>query len=113
MPSSNYGLRYAQTAEPALDEASAPSLEIRTILEEFDQVFETPTTLPPARQWDHHIHLPATSKPVNVRPYRYPYFQKEEIEKQVLDMLNQGLIRHSTSPFSSPVLLVRKKDGSF
>ncbi|KAL6320971.1 hypothetical protein AAG906_010780 [Vitis piasezkii] len=48
-----------------------------------------------------------------MKPYRYAYFQKAEIEKQVRDMLKLGLIRASTSPFSSPVLLVKKKDGTW
>ena len=50
--------------------------------------------------------------PVNVRAYRYPPSLKDEIEKQVQAMLAQGLIQPSTLPFSSPVLLVRKKDGT-
>ena len=86
---------------------------ISAILARHQAVFRLPSGLPPARKFDHRIHLLPNSKPVNVRPYRYPYFQKNEIEKQVQDMLDQGVIQHSHSPFSSPVLLVRKKDGTF
>jgi hypothetical protein len=48
-----------------------------------------------------------------VRPYRYPYFQKEETEKTMAELLVLGVIKHSQSPFSSLVLLVRKADGSW
>lgn len=51
--------------------------------------------------------------PVDVWPYRYPHYQKCEIELQVEAMLQKGLIQPSTNPFSSPVLLVRKHDGSW
>ncbi|KHN11073.1 Retrovirus-related Pol polyprotein from transposon 17.6, partial [Glycine soja] len=40
-------------------------------------------------------------------------FQKQEIERQVEDLLRREFIRPSRSPYSSPVLLVRKKDGSW
>jgi hypothetical protein len=51
--------------------------------------------------------------PVQVRPYRYPPSVKDEIEHQVAKMLQSGIIQPSTSPFSSAVLLVKKKDGAF
>jgi len=83
------------------------------LLQQFSALFQEPQGLPPVRDTDHHIHLIPQSTPVNVRPYRYPHYQKNEIETQVNLMLHKGLIQPSTSPFSSPVLLVRKQDGSW
>jgi hypothetical protein len=53
------------------------------------------------------------AQPVNVRPYKYPYYQKTEIERMVNELLHAGFIRPNHSPFSSLVLLVRKADGDW
>lgn len=90
----------------------ASQAAIQQLLLQFRDVFGTPTSLPPTRPHDHHINLQPGSVPVNVRPYRYPYFQKAEIEKAITELQSSGFIRPSASPFSSPVLLVKKKDGS-
>lgn len=87
--------------------------ELTQILTKYSSLFQTPTTLPPSRNTNHAIHLLPNSNPINVRPYRYPYFQKQEIETQVASMLQNGIIRPNTSPFSSPVLLVKKRDGTW
>ncbi|WVZ03423.1 hypothetical protein V8G54_024229 [Vigna mungo] len=87
--------------------------QIATLLHKYSQLFPKPTSLPPSRSMDHQIHLLPNSSPVSVRPYRYPHFQKAEIEKQIEEMLYDGMIQHSHSPFSSLVLLVKKKDGSW
>ncbi|KAL6311349.1 hypothetical protein AAG906_025635 [Vitis piasezkii] len=75
-------------------------LDMQTLIEAFTAIFEKPQQLPPVCEIDHCIPLKKGTKPINVRPYRYAYFQKAEIEKQVLDMLKLGLIRPSTNPFS-------------
>lgn len=86
---------------------------IQNILNKFPTIFSQPKSLPPHRSQDHHIHLLPGSSPVNVKPYRYPHCHKETMTKMIKEMLENGTIRPSTSPFSSPVLLVRKKDGSW
>ena len=52
-------------------------------------------TLPPTRNHDHEIHLIPRSVPPNIRPYKYPYDQKSEIERMVEEMLEAGIIRPS------------------
>jgi hypothetical protein len=88
------------------------SIAIQNILADFPEVMEAPMSLPPTRAYDHQIILQENKGPVNVRPYRYAHFQKNEIERQIFEMLMSGLIRPSTSPFSSPILLV-KKNGTW
>ena len=60
---------------------------IQNLLLEYADVFEEPKTLSPHRQLDHEIHLLPNAAPVNIRPYRYPHFQKNDIEKQIAEML--------------------------
>jgi hypothetical protein len=85
--------------------------ELAILLHTYKEVFRTPSGLPPPRDHNHEIHLKEGTQPVKVKPYRYPHSQKEEIEKMVQDMLQQGIIRPSNSPFSAPIILLKKKDG--
>jgi hypothetical protein len=45
-------------------------------------------------------------------PYRHPRRFKDEIEKEIKELLAMGHIRPSNNPFSSSVVLVLKKDGT-
>ena len=51
--------------------------------------------------------------PVKQRQYRLPQSLKPLVQQQVQGMLQNGIITPSASPWSSPVILVRKKNGSY
>eukprot|EP00253_Pinus_taeda_P008230 PITA_08230 len=92
---------------------SSISPYLKKVLDNHSKVFETPKGLPPMCDHDHAIHLIPGSVPPNIRPYRYPYAQKSEIERMVAKMPEAGIIQLSQSSFSAPVVLVHKKDGSW
>jgi hypothetical protein len=87
--------------------------EFAQLLQDFQSVFTPLAGYPPQRECEHDIPLLPGATPVSVRPYRYPPAVKDEIERQIADMLSSGIVQHSHSPFSSSVLLVKKKDGTF
>jgi len=61
--------------------------DIQHLIEEFSELFQEPTELPPRRQCNHHIPLVPGAPPVVVRQYHYKPTLKDEIEKQVSEML--------------------------
>lgn len=109
-------LTFQPSQPPTHDKTPPPTATdpaVANLLSEFPSVFLKPHGLPPSRPHDHHIPLLPNTPPVNVKPYRYPHSQKDAMTTLIRDMLQDGTIIPSTSPFSSPVLLVRKKDGTW
>lgn len=100
------------TTEEATFNSPVPEI-VQQVIDAFPDVFGEPTGLPPRRPCDHCIPLIPGAQPVTVRPYRHKPEHKDEIEKQVMEMLKAGIIQRSSSPFSSPVILVKKKDGTW
>jgi hypothetical protein len=89
-------------------------LDLQSILSHHHVVFTTPYDLPPSHGvHDHSIPLISGSLPPNVRPYCHPFAQKNEIEKIVHELLEVGVIHLSTSPYSSYVVMVLKKQGTW
>ena len=70
----------------AIQATKTPSVpqDLQAIISKHPLVFSTPQGLPPSRGvHDHSIPLFPRSLPPNIRPYRHPFAQKNEIEKMV------------------------------
>ena len=79
--------------------------EFMDLANEFQSLFtEAPGTTNLAQ---HHIKL-TSDQPVRSRPYPVPYSLRESL-KDITDMMNMGVIRESSSPYASPVVVVKKK----
>lgn len=86
------------------------SEQAEKLMEEFIELVKESKGLPSERPgFDHAITLHEGSNLVNIRPYRYPAMQKIVIEELISEMLERGMIHTSSSPFVSPVVLIRKK----
>lgn len=53
-----------------------------------------------------------SAQPIKQRPRQLPFHMQTEVDKHVDDMMKRNVIEESTSPWSSPVVLVKKKDGT-
>jgi hypothetical protein len=82
------------------------------LLAEFGDVFSKGThDLGKTSLTTHKIDT-GTGKPIKLQPRRLPIAKKEEADQMVQDMYNQGVVEPSGSPWSTPVVLVKKKYGT-
>ena len=86
--------------------------EIHKLLSEFSDIFSTgPHDLGRTDMVQHHIHT-GEAAPIRQQPRRLPLCKREEAERAIKEMKELDVIEPSTSPWSSPIVLVSKKDGS-
>jgi hypothetical protein len=89
-------------------------LDLQYILYKNQAIFSTPHGLPPSSGFhDHFIPLVPGSVPPNVLPYCHPFDYKNEIERNVQELLEAGFIHPITNPYSSHVVMVLKKEGTW
>lgn len=85
--------------------------QLQKLVNEYRDIFAlSPNDLGRTNLVEHTIHT-GDSPPIRLRPYRVPEAQKHRIEKCIDEMLEQGVIRPS-SPWASPVVLVKKPDNT-
>ena len=105
----------SSTGEPAVpiqdiapDLATDQQQQMQQTMDQFPAVFQAKpgrTTLT-----EHEIHV-GDSAPIRQKPYRIPYSRREVVKRELGEMMEAGVIRPSTSPWASPIVLVEKKDG--
>jgi hypothetical protein len=87
--------------------------EILKLINEFRDCFALDTReLGKPNVTDMHIRL-HDDVPVTYRPYRLAYSERKIVRDIVQDLMDNGIVRESESPYSSPILLVKKKSGEY
>jgi len=81
------------------------------LINEFHDVFSEEIIAGNCEIGEHVINL-QDSFPIKQVPRRIPIYMREEINKIIMDMKNRGVIGESKSPWMSPTVLVKKKDGT-
>ncbi|GJY87325.1 putative nucleotidyltransferase, ribonuclease H [Tanacetum coccineum] len=90
-----------------------PHLESHPVVRNFPDVFldELPG-LPPEREVEFTIELIPGAQPISKAPYRMAPVELKELKDQLQELLERGFIRPSVSLWGTPVLFLKKKDGS-
>ena len=88
--------------------------KVQAVLSEFQDVFAT--VLPSGVPADRGAFETSSLEPDAVPPfkpiYRLSPMERQEVERQLAELLEKGLIEPSLSPYGAPILFVAKKDGS-
>ena len=83
-------------------------IKLAQLLSEFSDVFND--KLDTCNVTSHKINT-GRNTPIKQRPRRLPHAYRDEADQQIQEMLANGIITPSVSPWSSPIVLVRKKNG--
>ncbi|GBM78488.1 hypothetical protein AVEN_176818-1 [Araneus ventricosus] len=85
---------------------------VRELFQEFHNLFSTSDSdLGLCNMTQHRINT-GNHPLIKQYPRRLPLAKKEEAELLVKDMVDNGIIEESSGPWASPIVLVKKKDGS-
>nr|GEV33891.1 putative reverse transcriptase domain-containing protein [Tanacetum cinerariifolium] len=109
-----FGLLAHVTTKETEDKSKEKRLKDVPIVQDFPEVF--PEDLPGlllTRQVKFQIDLILGVAPVARAPYLLAPFEMKELSDQLKELSDKGFIRPISSPWGAPVLLVKKKDGSF
>ena len=94
---------------PDLSHLESPGKELFSrLLTEYRDVFSPPDLIGCTLNVEHTIQT-GEARPVAKRPYPVPFHQRPVVRQHLDEMLRNGIIEPSSSPWSAPVVLVKKK----
>ena len=86
--------------------------KLKSLIDEYNDVFAIdPMEVGRTDLVQHRIDTGGQT-PLRQPPRRIPFSLRAKVEKMVQEMLDTGIIEHSSSPWASPIVLVSKQDGS-
>ncbi len=97
---------------PSPNLSSEENTKLNSLLEEYSDVFATSNLDLGRTSIIQHKIDTGDANPIKQAPYRTSQSQRQDIENHISNMLEQDVIQISTSPWSSPVVLVKKKEGT-
>jgi hypothetical protein len=115
-PTSGHTTLYLPKAKginPCSYTAITVQLENIPVVCEYPDVFPDDLPgMPPDRDVEFVIELQPGTAPISKRPYLMPPKELAKLKNQLQELLDKGYIHPSSSPWGSPALFVKKKDGS-
>ena len=102
-----------ETGQPQPQTKPSYNAKALQLLREFPDTYESITQCPSQQfEMSNLLQLEPNHKPPYRRPFRLSLQEKIEVDRQVADLLQKGLIEPCASPFGAPVLFVLKRDGT-
>ena len=83
--------------------------QVFQLLSEFEDIF---SDIPKVTNLGEHRIQLTSSEPIRSKAYPLPYALREQVDKEIDSMIASGIIEPSTAPYASPIVVVRKPDGS-
>ena len=87
-------------------------MRVSTLMKEYADVFALDSSELGSTNLVAHSINTGDTPPIKQPIRRIPFALRDTVDKMVQDMLMQGVVQPSHSPWSSPIVLVEKKDGS-
>jgi hypothetical protein len=103
----------AATSKASAANLSTQQKQVDKVVEEYSNIFSSPTGLPFNYQVKHPIDLTLVALLPNGLVYHRSLLENKEIKRWIQELLHKGHVCPNSLPCGSPIVLVQKKDGTW